>query len=132
MSKIDLYTPGKFGVVRGALMELGFKVRDLPPDGPLRRHSCLLKKLEGVEPVCHFNDVLLMEVHLRIFAYTEDNLKDDSKYNFNVECSINGGILDGNAGTVKIYGVSMDDLVSKLPDIERRLIAAWKAIAVDC
>ena len=132
MSEVDLYTPGKFGVVQRALVELGFKNRNLPADGSMRRHSWLTKKLEEVEPTCYFNEGLLLEIHLRIFAYNEENLKDDSKYNFNTECSISGGTPVGSAATVKISGVAMDNLMSRLPSIERRLIAAWKAIAVDC
>lgn len=121
----DLYEPGRFGPTVAKLVKMGFISRELPSDGPLRRHCRLTKVLDGVEPACTFNDGLVLYVHLRIY----NSHVDGANAVFNIETEIKGGIVKNDAATVSIYGVTIDRIVPELPSIERRLIAAWKAIA---
>ena len=123
----DLYEPGRFGPTVAKIVKLGFTPLELPPEGRLRRNCVLAKALKGIEPVCSFNDGLVLYVHMRIY----NSHVEWAKAVFNIGAEIKGRVLKGDVATVSIDGITIDRIVPELPSIERRLIAAWQAVAAE-
>jgi hypothetical protein len=113
----------KINVAKAQLEVLGFRGQELPVGDRTSRQLVMWRRIQNVEPVCATNDRL--SLHVTFNAFLLPNMRE-----VNEGCSIDitGEIPGANWTTLQIYGISIEEVAAKIPEVERRLVAAWKAV----